>query len=236
MNVLGIIPARSGSTGVPGKNVRSLGGKPLMVHAIEAARASIMGRVVVSTDSDDYATIAREAGAEVPFIRPADIAGNETPAISVIAHCLDALQSAGHAEPDAVFYLQPTSPFRTAQQINAAIALLADDIDSVISVKPVAEHPYYMFRPNGAGCLTPLINVSPRPERRQDLPEVYALNDSIMLSRMGWIRRAIREGGLVVNLDRFAPLPIAGSCALDINSEDDFALAEFLVSRNPTPA
>jgi CMP-N,N'-diacetyllegionaminic acid synthase len=235
MDVLGIIPARSGSTGVPGKNVRVLGGKPLIVHTIEAASASAIGRVVVSTDSEDYARIARAAGAEVPFIRLAGLAANETPAISVVAHCLEALQAAGHAEPDAVFYLQPTSPFRTAQEIDAAIALLSAGVDSVASVKPVTKHPYYMFTPDASGLLTPLIDVSPRPERRQDLPEIYALNDSIMLSRIGWIRRAIRENGLIVNLDNFAPLPVEGRAALDINSEEDFALAEFLASRTPTP-
>jgi CMP-N-acetylneuraminic acid synthetase len=236
MNVLGIIPARSGSKGVPGKNVRALGGKPLLVHTIEAARASTICRVIVSTDSPEYAHIAQAEGAEVPFIRPADIAANETPAISVIAHCLDWLQADGVVEPDAVFYLQPTSPFRTAREIDAAIALLTADVDSVVSVKPAAEHPYYMFSPDASGRLTPVIDVFPRPERRQDLPEVYALNDSIMLSHIGWIRRAIRESGLIVNLDNFAPLPVNGRTALDINSEDDFALAEFMASRIPTPA
>ena len=233
MHILGIIPARSGSTSVPGKNIRTLGGKPLIVHAIEAARASTISRVIVSTDSEEYANIARAAGAEVPFIRPAKIAANDTPAISVIAHCLDELRARGSAEPDAVFYLQPTSPFRTSREIDAAIALLTAEVDSVASVKPVAEHPYYMFKPDSAGSLVPLIDVSPRPERRQDLPEVYVLNDSIMLSHIGWIRQAIRKNGLVVNLDNFVPLPIGGRVALDINSEEDFALAEFLASRTP---
>ena len=103
----------------------------------------------------------------------------------------------------------------------------------MISVKPAAEHPYYMFTRRADGMLAPLIDVSPRPERRQDLPDVFSLNDSIMLSRIAWIRQAAAERGLVVNLSNFVALRIDGHAAIDINSEDDFALAEFLASRMP---
>lgn len=235
MDVLGLIPARSGSTGVPGKNVRALGGKPLIAHTIDAARMSSLDRVIVSTDSADYATTARNAGAETPFLRPGEISGNEARAIDVVTHCLEWLKQSENTVPDAVFYLQPTSPFRSSANIDEAIDLLRDDIDSVVSVCPATEHPYYMFTRTADGNLTPLIDVSPRPERRQDLPEVLALNDTIMLSRTAWLNNAAASGGLIVNLDCFAALTIDSVAALDINDEEDFVRAEMLVSRQSNP-
>jgi CMP-N,N'-diacetyllegionaminic acid synthase len=231
MNILGLIPARSGSTGVPGKNIRPLAGKPLLAHTVTAARSSRLSRLILSTDSADYAEIGRQGGAEVPFLRPAELAQTETPAIKVIEHCLDFLDRNESWAPDAVFYLQPTSPFRRGNHIDQGIEKLkTEKVDSVVSVYPPRAHPYYMFVPNNSGRLSHLIDVKPRPERRQDLPPVYSLNDAIIGSRTDYLRAAIPRGGLVVNLDNFSPLSIEFPTTVDINTEQDFLFAEFIAA------
>ncbi len=236
MQILGLIPARSGSTGVPGKNIRPLAGRPLLAHTVAAARASRLSRVILSTDSADYAAIGREAGAETPFLRPPELARTETPAIRVIEHCLDFLAREENWTPDAVFYLQPTSPFRLGPHIDEAIRRLASEsVDSVVSVCLAAEHPYYMFVPNAAGRMSYLLDIPVRPERRQDLPPVYCLNNAITASRTGFLRAAAARGALAINLDNFSAMRIEFPVSIDINTERDFLLAEFIASQRGTP-
>jgi len=231
MALLGLIPARSGSKGVPGKNVRALGGKPLIAHTIEASRQSRIDRVILSTDSADYADVAKRFGAEAPFLRPASLAEDTVPAIRVVQHCLDWLAREDGWVPDAVFYLQPTSPFRTASHLDAALDRLTGAVDSVMSVAPVTEHPLYAFRPKADGRMAPWIDAATRPERRQDLPPAYAANDAIMLSHTAYLQEAARTGNLVTNIDNFSPLIIEPPATLDINREVDFLFAEFLLTR-----
>lgn len=236
MQILGLIPARSGSTGVPGKNIRPLAGQPLLVHTVAAARASRLSRVILSTDNADYATIGREAGAETPFLRPAEFARTETPAIRVIEHCLDFLEREENWVPDAVFYLQPTSPFRLGPHIDEGIRrLAAEPVDSVVSVCPATEHPYYMFVLNAAGRMDYLLDIPVRPERRQDLPPVYSLNNAITASRTGFLRAAAARGGIAINLDNFSAMPVEFPVSIDINTERDFLLAELVASHRGTP-
>lgn len=231
MSILGLIPARSGSKGVRNKNIRLLGDKPLIAYTIEAALQSRVDRVVVSTESTEYAQIARQYGAEVPFMRPSELACDTIAAIAVLGHAVDWFAENERWCPDAVFYLQPTSPFRKAEHIDAAIDRLIPEVDSVISVTAPTDHPYYMFEPTAKGRMVPFVEISPRPERRQDLPLVFALNDAIMASHMRYLRRAMQSGGLVVNMDNFAPLSLEGAATLDINEEEDFVFADYLVSR-----
>jgi CMP-N-acetylneuraminic acid synthetase len=234
MNFLGVIPARSGSTGVPGKNIRLLGGKPLLVHTVTAARSSRLTRVILSTDSAAYAEIGRKSGAEIPFLRPAELARTETPAIKVVEHCLDFFEREDNWVPDAVFYLQPTSPFRRGAHIDLGIEKLEiGNADSVVAVAPPRSHPYYMFAPDDSGRLSYLIKTKTRPERRQDLPPVYSLNDAIIGSRTRYLRAAAPLGGLVVNLDNFSSLPVDFPVTIDINTEQDFLFAEFIAARQP---
>lgn len=230
MNSLGIIPARIGSSGVKKKNIRLLDGHPLISYTIKQALASGLSKVIVSTDSEEIAEIARNYGAEVPFIRPKNLAENESKAISVIAHCLDWMTENDGFFSDAVMYLQPTSPFRTTEQIDASLTLLNDNSkDTVISVTSVKEHPYYMFQPTEGDDIEEYVKLENKPERRQDLPPLYMLNDSIMLSTIDYLKKVIPEQGLVTSLSSFKPLFIDEQSAIDINTETDFLLADILM-------
>jgi CMP-N,N'-diacetyllegionaminic acid synthase len=229
MSTLAIIPARSGSVGVKGKNIRPLGGQPLISYAIREAIASKIDRVILSTDSQEYADIGQRFGAEVPFIRPQEFSHSEAKAIDVVRHCLDFLRDEDEWVPDNVFYMQPTSPFRNAERINEAIDLIEKHSQSsVISMVPVKEHPYYMFQPNGNGQMAEFVQMEIKPERRQDLPELYALNDNILLSKTTYLLSP--DTNLVVDIKNFVPVEISERESLDINTEMDFSLAEFLMS------
>jgi CMP-N-acetylneuraminic acid synthetase len=139
MHVLAVIPARAGSKGIPGKNIRPLNGRPLLAYSVDAARESrTVTRVVVSTDDEEIARVAREAGAEVPFLRPAALAGDAVPMLDTLQQVVAALKSADAYCPDIIVLLQPTSPLRTAAHVDAAVTLLLEtSADSVVSVVDV---------------------------------------------------------------------------------------------------
>ena len=146
--VLALIPARGGSKGIPGKNIRLLAGKPLIAHSIEQAKASkYVDRVIISTDDEKITQVAREFGAEVPFMRPAEIAQDLTPDFPAFEHCLDWLKEYEGYEPDIVVHLRPTGPLRTSKQIDDGIELLAKypEADSVRSVNEPPKSPYKMW-------------------------------------------------------------------------------------------
>jgi CMP-N,N'-diacetyllegionaminic acid synthase len=184
-NILGLITARGGSKGIPRKNLADLAGKPLIAWTIEAALESHkLGRVVVSTDDEEIAQVAREWGAEVPFMRPPELAGDRSSHISVIVHAVRWLESHQNTCPDYVMLLQPTSPLRSVEDIDAVIDLAIEkDGDSVVSVCPVNEHTYLckQIAPDGR-----LFDFVLKPEGylpRQLMPPVYSLNGAIYLVR-----------------------------------------------------
>ena len=228
--ILGLIPARAGSVGVPGKNIRPFAGRPLIAYAVEAARKSGLDRVVVSTDSEDIAAIAVAAGAERPFLRPATLATSTALAIGVVRHALDHFRKHEGWVPDAVFYLQPTSPFRTATDIDKAIALLraSPQADSVCSVAPVRDHPAFAWIDRG-GRMERAFPDIPHPERRQDLSPMFAENNAIMLSRTSYLLGDMRDDLSIINVDNFVPFLIDAPLAVDIDTETDFAVADFLM-------
>ena len=190
-NIVGLITARGGSKGLPGKNIRPLGGKPLIAWTISAAqRADSLVRVVVSTDDTEIADVAREYGAEVPFTRPAELAQDRSPHIDVVLHALDALASADGVVPDALVLLQPTSPFRTADDIDAAVRLAREkSAPAVVSVVETHDHPLLTRKKNADGSLAPFVPCDIAYPRRQDLPRAYALNGAIYLCGVETIRR-----------------------------------------------
>jgi CMP-N,N'-diacetyllegionaminic acid synthase len=184
MKIVGLIPARGGSKGIPRKNIVPLAGRPLVAWTIAAATAARgLDRVVVSTDDAEIADVARATGADVPFLRPADISKDETAALPVILHAIDFLRKQGN-DVDAVVYLQPTSPFRGAAAIERAIGLLSEGgVDTVVSVVrvPHAMTPDSLMRRNGEY----LEFVAPREARvfrRQDKPRLYARNGPAILA------------------------------------------------------
>jgi CMP-N-acetylneuraminic acid synthetase len=158
--ILAIIPARGGSKRVPRKNVLMLGGKPLIAHTIAHAKQSkYITRVIVSTDDEETAKVAKEYGAEVPFMRPAELAQDMTPDLPVFQHALKWLKENEGYEPAAVVQLRPTSPLRKVEDVDAAIELLLahPEVDSVRTVIEAEPSPYKMYVLEGDGLLAPLL-------------------------------------------------------------------------------
>lgn len=192
--VLAIVPARAGSKGLPGKNVRLLQGKPLLAWPIAAARASRhVDRTIVSTDAADYAAIAVEYGAEVPFLRPAALASDNAPSIDFILHAIDVLAAEGDAY-DYVVLLEPTSPLTEADDVDAALAQLVaagPRAEAIVGVAPMeTSHPAFAVLRDEAGAIRPLMTESfGSLPRRQDLPPVFALDGSLYISTVEALRR-----------------------------------------------
>lgn len=186
MKILGIIPARGGSKGVPRKNIRLLGGRPLLAYTADAALgAKRLSRVVLSTDDEEIAHIGALLGLEVPFLRPADLAADSTPTLPVIEYTLNRLSENGESY-DAVCLLQPTNPLRRATDIDNCIEVFCETgADSVVSVLRVpAEHdPEWVYRRNSDGFLTLASGRAAPPPRRQDLPEAFHRDGSVYITR-----------------------------------------------------
>lgn len=185
--VLAVVPARGGSKGVPGKNVRVVGGKPLIVWTIEAARAaSHIDRLVVSSDDDAIIAAARAADADVPFRRPAHLATDSAATIDVVFHALDQLPGF-----EFVVLLQPTSPMRSSADIDAALeCCIRADAPACVSVAEAEQSPYWMFNLDAVGHLRPLLGETHAASRRQDLPPVYVLNGAVYVANCAWLRQA----------------------------------------------
>jgi CMP-N-acetylneuraminic acid synthetase len=189
VKVLGVITARGGSKGIPGKNLKPLAGKPLLAYTIEsAAKSNAFDRVILSTDDEAIAEFGRAQGCEVPFLRPAELAADDTPHLPVMQHAVTWLEQDGY-RADVVMILQPTSPLRRAEDIREALRLLDESgADSVLTVSDVAAHvhPMRMLRVDDHGRASLFVSGEPvrrRLNRRQDLPPAYVMNGSIYAFR-----------------------------------------------------
>jgi N-acylneuraminate cytidylyltransferase/CMP-N,N'-diacetyllegionaminic acid synthase len=182
---LAIIPARGGSKQIKNKNVKSVAGKPLLAWTILEAKASrFVDRIIVSTDSAIIAEVACKHKAEVPFLRPKDLAQDDTPGILPILHAIRWLEQAEGYKPDYVITLQPTSPLRSSEDIDASIHLMEQkDAEAVVSVVPVNHHPYWMKKIDVENRIEDFISSDAHFTCRQDLPLVYALNGAIYLTQ-----------------------------------------------------
>jgi N-acylneuraminate cytidylyltransferase len=237
--IVALIPARSGSKRVVGKNVRPLAGHPVMAYTLAAARASgVFVDVVLSTDSEEYADIGRRYGAEVPFLRPATLAGDTSPDIEWVVHALRGLAAAGRTY-DAFSILRPTSPFRLPTTIQRAWKqfLGHPEADSLRAVEKCKQHPGKMWVLKGA-LMVPLL--SPRHQREilgqeqghtpwhssqyQSLPPVYVQNASLEIA---WCRVAL-EGGTIAG-ENVVPFLTEGYEGFDVNHPYDWVFAEELV-------
>lgn len=192
--VLALVPARAGSKGLPDKNIRPLGGKPLLAWPIAAALAARhVDRVIVSTDSAHYADLARAAGADVPFLRPAALASDTAPSIDFILHAVDTLAAAGE-HYDYLLLLEPTSPLTEASDIDRALAALAAQAataDAIVGVSAlVSSHPAFAVRVEGGGRIAPYAAPSfGQLPRRQDTEPLYSLDGSLYASTVAALRR-----------------------------------------------
>jgi CMP-N-acetylneuraminic acid synthetase len=225
-DVLALIPARSGSKGVPNKNVRLLAGKPLLAWSVEQARAAAtVSRVVVSTDSPVYAEIARSYGAETPFLRPAEIARDQSTDLEVFQHALGWLREHEGYEPQVCVHLRPTSPLRRPGEIDAVVGLLAEhpEADSVRTVSPSPATPYKMWFVGPDAYLSPAMPSRDLDEPwnmpRQSLPVVYLQNACIDAVRTP----VVTVGGSMTGT---RILGYVMPSHLDIDTEEDFLLAE----------
>ena len=179
MSIVAVIPARAGSKGIPRKNLVRIVGRPLIAYAIEAAQnAASADRVLISTDDSEIADVARELGAEVPFLRPAELANDAAPMLGVMRHALAWLESQGVAV-EALVLLQPTSPLRTGRHVEEAIALFrsapASSVVSVVEV-PHRFNPVSVMKLSAQGTLVPFLGDQIIAIRRQDKHNAYALN------------------------------------------------------------
>jgi CMP-N-acetylneuraminic acid synthetase len=229
VRTLGLITARGGSKGIPGKNLKLLAGKPLIAHTIESARQSgAFDRLILSTDEEAIAGVARRLDCEVPFLRPADLARDETPHLPVVQHATEWLADHEAYRPDAVMILQPTSPLRQAHHIREAIERLeSDDAESLVSVSevPLHYHPLRAVRidPSGDACL--FVTGDPirrRVNRRQDLPPVWMLNGAIYLLRSHVLSAS--EPSLYG--DRTLAYPMPSPYGISIDTFEDWHEAE----------
>jgi CMP-N,N'-diacetyllegionaminic acid synthase len=224
MSVLGVIPARGGSKGIPRKNIRPFSGKALIIWSIDAAlQSGALDAVVVSTDDEEIAAVAREAGAAVPFMRPAELATDESPTIDTVLHALDRMPAF-----DEVMLLQPTSPLRSSGDIAACISLArARRAPSVVAVSQADPHPYWMYELGPDGRLKAVVD-RPAVTRRQDLPDVYAVNGALYYARADWLRAS----GAFITGDSVAYV-MPAERSVDVDTDADWRFAEWTLEGRP---
>jgi N-acylneuraminate cytidylyltransferase len=212
--VLGLIPARGGSKGLPRKNVLNAGGKPLIAWTIEAARQSeVVGHTILSSDDDEIMKVAAAWGCSVPFRRPDELASDTASTMDVVMHALDQFP-----ECEYVVLLQPTSPLRSAADINAAFGLMVESgAPSCVSVCEVDQSPYWMYRLGPEGKLAAVLQTPEGVTRRQDLPPIFTLNGAIYIARTDWLRRT----GSFVNAETVG-YRMPRERSIDIDTRDDF--------------
>jgi N-acylneuraminate cytidylyltransferase/CMP-N,N'-diacetyllegionaminic acid synthase len=223
--VLGIIPARCNSKRVINKNIRKLNGKPLIAYTIEAAlKAKSLTRVIVSTDSEEIADLSKSLGAEVPFLRPCELAQDSTPMLAVLQHAVESLEQKENYKIDIIMILQPTSPLRKSCHIDEAVRKLIDtDADSVVSLCEVEHSPYWMKKIKGDKVFD-FIEGSEKYTRKQDLPKVHRLNGAIYVTRY----KALVEENRLLG-DNTRAIIMNQEDSIDIDTELDFKLAELVL-------
>lgn len=228
LSVLGVITARGGSKGIPRKNIRELFGKPLIAYTIEAAKKSkLLSHVIVSTDDQEIADIAKSLGADVPFLRPKELAQDKSTSLDVMAHAINWMKDEKGQTFEYAMILQPTSPLRTAEDIDACIRLAGEkDADSVMSMVEVPDSAPEKLKRIEDGTILPLIKDEGTSSRQRTAGEpVYKRNTAIYLTKTE----------LLLQKDLFGKNSVAyimpRERSVDINDEADFGLAEFYLSK-----
>ncbi len=233
MQILALIPARGGSKSIPRKNIRPLSGQPLVAYSIAAALQSrLVSRTIISTDDEEIARIAQSLGAEAPFMRPIELALDNTTDYPVFSHALDWLDKNENYHADIVVQLRPTSPLRPPGCVDEAIRLLLDhpQADSVRGVIPSGQNPYKMWRVDDQGHLTPLLNLEgvsePFNAPRQALPQTYWQTGHIDAIRVSTILEKYSLSGEVI-----LPLFLDPRYAIDIDTLRDWQRAEWTIDQ-----
>jgi CMP-N,N'-diacetyllegionaminic acid synthase len=226
--MLAIIPARGGSKGLPGKNIKFLCGKPLIAYTIEAAKASLsIDRLILSTDDKEIAKVAKAYDVEIPFMRPADLAHDTSRAIDNYIYTLDRLNDENSKQYDDFIVLQPTSPFRVASDIDNAVDLFREkNADSVISVSEASHPPIWAKKIDSFGLLKDYFSVDIGNKNRQQLESAFMPNGAIFILKLSLLksRNSYYSDGT------YAYIMPREKC-VDIDTLLDFEFAEFLMSR-----
>lgn len=225
---LAIITARGGSKVIPKKNIKKLAGKPLIKYTIEAAQGSkLLNRTIVSTDNKEIANYSKKQGIEVPFLRPKYLATDTTTSLEVLLQALKYLEKKEGYRPDYILALQPTSPLRKSQDIDNSIKLILKDkkADSLVSVTtvPNTHHPHKIMAFNGK-----YLNQYKKGKiiRRQDLPELYARNSAIYITRYD----TLVKGKKIIG-KKCLPYFMPKERSIDIDDEFDWEIANFLIKK-----
>ena len=231
-NVIALIPARAGSKGVPNKNVRPLGGRPLLAWSIAACRKSVtIARTIVSTDSPDYASLAEQLGAEAPFLRPIEISGDRATDFDFVVHALDWLKRRGE-EPELIVHIRPTTPLRSPGLIDEAVRVFktSPNATALRSVHEMSESAYKTFElaPGGQlkrlGCNDTMLDGA--NNARQQFPNTYQANGYVDVLSTAFIRRTgLIHGDFV--------MPFITPLVVEVDTEGDFAHLEFQLGRAP---
>jgi len=221
--ILGVIPARGGSKGVPRKNVRTVGSKPLIAWTIdEAKKSKYIDRLILSSDDDEIIRVAQKWGCEVPFRRPAELASDDSPAIATIIHALSAIAESF----DYLVLLQPTSPLRNVDDIDGCIEkCLSQKSNSCVSVTVVDKSPYWMFSVDKASKMHPIMESSVKYSRRQDLPVIYVLNGAVYVLDCRWL---VNNRGFIDKETLAYEMP--KERAVDVDTEVDIKYLDFLLN------
>lgn len=223
---LAIVPARGGSRGVPGKNIVPVAGKPLIAWTLEAALgAACLDRVIVSSDNQKIIEVSKTYGGEAPFVRPDELAADDTPGIMPVLHAIEWLDENEGYRPDFVVLLQPTSPLRTSEDVDSVFKLAIEkNAESVVSVVPAYSHPYWTKKILPDGRMEDFIPQTQVPQIRQDLTDAYALNGAIYLARTSFI---LKEKGWYADNTYAYIMPPERS--LDVDTSWDLYLADLLL-------
>jgi CMP-N,N'-diacetyllegionaminic acid synthase len=227
MKVLGIIPARGGSKGIPGKNIKVINGKPLIAYSIESAvKSKLITRTIVSTDNENIAEVAKEYGAEVPFVRPSEFATDKALTIEVIKHALNFFEKLGE-DFDVVVLLQPTCPLRAVEDIDKAIKLISSSgCDSVVSLVNVgANHPARMYSLIGDKPKS-VMDETTTMMPRQDLPPIYIRSGDIYAAK---VNKLLKENSIMCGDIR--AIIIAEDRTINIDTTEDLFLAEHKIKK-----
>lgn len=227
--LLAVIPARGGSKGLPGKNIRDFGGLPLIAHSILLARmCPEIDRLVVSTDSEEIAAVARRFGADVPFIRPAELATDAAPMWDVLRHALATVERLDGRAYGSLLLLDPTSPAREPVDVAAAVRMLEEhpDADGIVAVSQPKFSPIWHAVVEREGFMADLVDGS-RWDRRQDVPTAYVINGALYVWRAAFVRA---ETASWRRKGRHLMYEIPDVRAMSIDTLEEFAQAEALVT------
>lgn len=227
MKTLVVIPARGGSKGIPHKNIKPLGGKPLICYAIDNARSVADAEdICVSTDDPEIVRTVEEYGLKVPFVRPASLASDTAGTYGVLLHALDFYEKQGKRY-DAVLLLQPTSPFRRNEDIRGAMDKYDSDVDMVVSVKPASSNPYYnCFEENSSGYLCHSKGDG-RYVRRQDAPEAWEYNGAVYVINPESLKKSPLS-----EFKKIRKHVMDDIHSLDLDTPLDWKIAELLLAEN----